>query len=108
MNMEISKIIIFSFIMGGIFTFLGWVMKSQNAGDMINGFDERKYDKTKTSKILGKNFLIMGLIIIGLGFTCFIIPSTYYDFIGKIQFVIIIIGLIISFYKFNKYCKKET
>ena len=39
-------------LLGLMFLFSGWVMKSQNAGDMINGFNDRRYSKIKVSTIM--------------------------------------------------------
>ena len=39
LDIDIYGLIIITFLMGGFLTFLGWVIKSQNAGDMLNGFD---------------------------------------------------------------------
>ena len=64
MNSELLKMQI-AFIFIGIFlVFIGFVSKTQNAGDMINGFDEKKHDKEKVSKILGNNFLCTGICIL--------------------------------------------
>lgn len=46
-NVDIYGLIIITMLMGGLFTFLGWVIKSQNAGDMLNGFDEKNTIKIK-------------------------------------------------------------
>lgn len=66
-NVDIYGLIIITMLMGGFLTFLGWVIKSQNAGDMLNGFDARKYDKDKVSRIIGGDILNTGLLIIILG-----------------------------------------
>lgn len=54
-------------LLGGMFSFLGWVIKSQNAGDIVNGFNNKKDDKEKVSKIMGNNLLFLGICIILIG-----------------------------------------
>jgi len=46
-------LLVITLLLGGMFSFLGWVIKSQNAGDMVNGFNNKKDDKEKVSKIMG-------------------------------------------------------
>ena len=46
-NVDIYGLIIITMLMGGLFTFLEWVIKSQNAGDMLNAFDEKNTIKIK-------------------------------------------------------------
>lgn len=80
MNNELLKMQI-AFIFIGIFLlFIGFVSKTQNAGDMINGFDEKKHNKEKISKILGNNFLCTGiciLILISITFVFLILIFIY-------------------------------
>lgn len=71
-----SVLFIVSLILGIIFLFLGWIIKSQNAGDMINGYNDRIYDKTKVSKIMGNSLLYLGSFIILLD-----IVLVYYFFL---------------------------
>lgn len=49
-NIDIYDLIISTLLIGGMFTGLGWIIKSQNAGDMLNGFDEKNITKTKYPK----------------------------------------------------------
>ena len=57
MNSELLKMQIAFIFIGILLVFIGFVSKTQNAGDMINGFDEKKHDKEKVSKILGNRNL---------------------------------------------------
>jgi len=45
--------LIITLLLGGMFSFLGWVIKSQNAGDMINRFNNKKDHKEEVLKIMG-------------------------------------------------------
>ena len=46
-NVDIYGLIIITIFIGGFSTFLGWIIKSQNAGDMLNGFDAKNTIKIK-------------------------------------------------------------
>lgn len=104
-NMDICGLIIITLIMGGMFTFLGWVIKSQNAGDMLNGFDEKKYDKDKVSKIVGGDILYTGLLVILIGIVGVFLSSKFYNYITIAQVVIYVIGIIKTMYDMNKKCR---
>lgn len=65
----VNELMISTFLLGGMFTFFGWIIKSQNAGDMINGFNEKRHDKKKVSKIMGNNMLYIGISVIIVGLT---------------------------------------
>lgn len=80
-NVDIYGLIIITMLMGGLFTFLGWVIKSQNAGDMLNGFDEKKYDKDKVSRIVGGDMLSTGLLIMLVGSIGIFLSSKFYNYI---------------------------
>lgn len=80
-NVDIYGLIIITMLMGGLFTFLGWVIKSQNAGDMLNGFDEKKYDKDKVSRIVGGDMLSTGLLIMLIGSIGIFLSSKFYNYI---------------------------
>ena len=45
----------FAFLGGGIVTFIGSIIKFFNAGDILNFYDEKIYDKNKVSKIVGND-----------------------------------------------------
>ncbi|MBU3110938.1 DUF3784 domain-containing protein [Clostridium lacusfryxellense] len=104
-NMDLYGLIIITLIMGGMFTFLGWVIKSQNAGDMLNGFDAKKYDKEKVSRIVGGDMLYTGLLIILIGVIGVFLSSKFYNNITITQVVIFVIGIIKSIYDMDKNCR---
>ena len=106
-NVDIYGLIIVTSFMGGLLTFLGWVMKSQNAGDMINGFDARKYNKDKVSKIVGKDMLSTGILIILVGIIGFFFSSKMYNYITFVQIGLFIAGIIKSVYDMEKKCRKK-
>lgn len=106
-NVDIYGLIMVTSFMGGLLTFLGWVMKSQNAGDMINGFDARKYNKDKVSKIVGEDMLSTGILIILLGIIGIFFGSKIYNYITYGQIVIFIVGIIKSIYDMDKKCRKK-
>lgn len=75
-NIDIYGLIISTLLIGGMFTGLGWIIKSQNAGDMLNGFDEKKYYKDKVSQIVGRDMFYTGISIILIGvFDIFLIVN---------------------------------
>lgn len=104
-DVDIYGLIIITFLMGGFLTFLGWVIKSQNAGDMLNGFDEKKYDKDKVSRIVGGNILYTGLVIIILGIIGIFLNSKYYNYVPSAQTFVMLIGVIKWIYEMEKNCK---
>lgn len=106
-NVDIYGLIIITMLMGGFLTFLGWVIKSQNAGDMLNGFDARKYDKDKVSRIIGGDILNTGLLIIILGIIGIFLNSKFYNYITCGQVGIAILGIINIMYKMEKKCKRK-
>ena len=95
-NVDIYGLIIITMLMGGLFTFLGWVIKSQNAGDMLNGFDEKKYDKDKVSRIVGGDMLSTGLLIMLIGSIGIFLSSKFYNYITFVQIGIVVLGIIKS------------
>lgn len=104
-NIDIYGLIIITLLIGGIFTGLGWIIKSQNAGDMLNGFDEKKYYKDKVSKIVGKDMLYTGTSIMLIGFLGVFLNSKFYNYVTFIQIGIMIIGIIKSMIDMNTKCK---
>ncbi|WP_300384660.1 DUF3784 domain-containing protein [Clostridium sp.] len=104
-NVDIYGLVMITLFTGGFFTFLGWVIKSQNAGDMLNGFDVKKYDKDKVSKIVGGDMLNSGLLIISLGIIGIFLSSKFYNYISFSQVSILVLGLIKSMYDMDKKCK---
>ena len=104
-NVDIYGLIIITMLMGGLFTFLGWVIKSQNAGDMLNGFDEKKYDKDKVSRIVGGDMLSTGLLIMLVGSIGIFLSSKFYNYITFVQISIVVLGIIKSMYEMDKKCR---
>jgi hypothetical protein len=104
-NMDVYGLIIITLIMGGLFTFLGWVIKSQNVGDMVNGFDAKKYDKDKVSRIVGGDMLYTGLLVILIGVVGAFFSSKFYNYITIAQVAIYVIGIIKMMYDMNKRCR---
>lgn len=104
-NVDIFGLIIITILMGGLFTFLGWVIKSQNAGDMLNGFDAKKYDKDKVSRIVGGDMLNTGLLIILVGVIGIFLDNKFYNYIPFVQVGIVALGVIKSMYEMDKKCR---
>jgi len=104
-NVDIYGIIIITLFMGGFFIFLGWIIKSQNAGDMLNGFDTKKYDKTKVSRIVGKDMLNTGLLVIFAGIIGIFLSSKFYNYITFAQVGIYVLGIIKIMYDMDKKCR---
>lgn len=104
-NVDIFGLIIITMLMGGLFTFLGWVIKSQNAGDMLNEFDAKKYDKDKVSRIVGGDMLNTGLLIILVGVIGIFLDNKFYNYIPFVQVGIVALGVIKSMYEMDKKCR---
>ena len=104
-NVDIYGLIMITVFMGGLFTFLGWVIKSQNAGDMLNGFDAKKYDKDKVSSIVGKDMLNTGLSVIFVGIIGIFLNSKFYNYITFVEVGIFVVGIIKSMYDMDKKCR---
>lgn len=47
-----------------MFTGLGCIIKSENSGYMLNGFNEKKYYKDKVAKSVVRDILYTGVSII--------------------------------------------
>lgn len=106
-NIDIYGLIISTLLMGGMFTGLGWIIKSQNAGDMLNGFDDKKYYKDKVSKIVGGDILYTGISVILIGIFGIFLNSKFYNYIALTQSGIVIIGIIKSMYDMDTKCRRE-
>lgn len=105
-NIDIYGLIIITGLIGGMLTGLGWIIKSQNAGDMLNGFDDKKYYKDKVSKIVGSDMFYTGILIIFIGALGILLNSKFYNFMAFIQITIFIIGIVKSMYDMKTKCKK--
>ena len=98
-----GMILLSTMFFGGFFTFLGWVSKSQNAGDMINGFDPKKHDKEKVSKIFGNHFLFIGLSVIVIGIIGMALTKVNPNSFMNIQKGVVIAGIIKMIYTLEKH-----
>lgn len=106
-DIDIYGLVIVTMLIGGFLTFLGWVIRSQNAGDMLNGFDPKKYDKNKVSKIVGTDFLYTGLLVLILGTIGAFLTNNFYNYISFTQFIIVVIGIIKAMYDMDIKCKMK-
>lgn len=104
-NVDIYGLVMITLLMGGFFTFLGWVIKSQNAGDMLNGFDAKKYDKDKVSRVVGGDMLNTGLLVIFVGIVGIFLSSKFYNYISFSQAGIFVLGIIKIMYDTDKKCR---
>ncbi|MDU1314819.1 DUF3784 domain-containing protein [Clostridium septicum] len=105
---DLTGILVFAFLAGGILTFLGSIIKFFNAGDILNFFDESKHDKDKVSKIVGKDLLTIGVSVIIIAIIGIFINEKYYNFIMISQAAIVILGLVITIYHQFFKCKKDN
>ncbi|MBD7915086.1 DUF3784 domain-containing protein [Clostridium sp. Sa3CUN1] len=106
-NVDIYGLVMITIFIGGFFTFLGWVIKSQNAGDMLNGFDAKKYNKDKVSMIIGRDMLNVGLLVIFLGIIGMFLSSKFYNYITFSQISIFLLGIIKIMYDMDKKCRRK-
>lgn len=104
-DLDLIGLLVLTFLIGGLFSGLGFVIKTQSAADMINGFDPNKYDKEKSSKEVGTIFLVSGILIIFMGISGIFISEFYYNYIGYIQIGLVIISTIAMVYKLETKCK---
>ena len=86
------------FFRGRNINLLGAIIKYFNCGDILNGFDEKKHDKEKVSRIVGMDFLIIGLSVIIIALISIFIYKKYYNAIMITQGIIIVLGLIKALY----------
>jgi len=97
---------IITLLLGGMFSFLGWVIKSQNVGDMVNGFNNKKDDKEKVPKIMGNNLLFLGICIILIGIINLFLHEKYSSYSSNALIIVILIIIVKATYETNKYGKK--
>lgn len=107
-KVDLIAIFMFAFLVGGILTFLGAIIKYFNAGDILNFFDEEKHNKDKVSKLVGTDLLSIGLSIILIAIISIFIDENYYSAIMIIQVAITFLGLIITFYHQFFVCRKRA
>ena len=105
MKSELLEIQIAFIFMGAFLSFIGLISKTQNAGDMINGFNSKKHDKEKVSKIFGNNFLVAGLCILVLISTTFVFENINIGILKTIIMAVFVIGVIRTMYQIEKYGK---
>lgn len=107
--MSDDKIVLLSvtFLIGVMFSGFGAIIKTQNAGDMINGFDDNGDDKEKVSRIMGRSLLYTGLLEIIVGIIGILFLDRYLKAVCIIQIIIVCSGIGIGVYRTNKYGKKE-
>ena len=100
MKPDLTGILMFAFLGGGIVTFIGSIIKFFNAGDVLNFYDEKIHDKNKVSKIVGNDiFYLIAIISIFLN-------NKYYYAMMITQTIILLMGLLLSCYHFFWTCKK--
>lgn len=104
---DLTLILVFALLAGGIFTFIGGIVKYFNSGDILNWFDEKKQDKEKVSKKVGGGYFYMGLSIIFISLASIFINERYYNTIMGIMLAIVLIGNVVITYIFFKCCKKD-
>lgn len=100
-------LLIVTFLIGAMLTGLGAIIKTQNAGDMVSGFDDRRDDKDKVSRIVGRSMIYTGLLEIVIGVIGIILLEEYFKLVAIIQFIVVCGGIGIGAYRTNKYGKKE-
>lgn len=104
----ISEFTVFIFLIGIFILFLGFVISTQGCADMLNGFNKDTYDEKKSSKIIGKIFLISGTLMILTGIITLLFPDTYLNlsiFLQKILMFLIAPIVLIMCYKLDRHAK---
>lgn len=77
-----SNFVMAMVLLGIMISFFGWIIKSQESIDMLNGFNDRTYDKKKMSKVLGTNLLYVGVLLLLISLSHFIITNNSIDFLS--------------------------
>ncbi len=95
---DLTSILLFAILAGGILSFLGAIIKYFNAGDILNFFDQQKQDKDKVSKLVGTDLLFIGLSVILIAIISLFINQKYYNIMMISQTVIVLLGLAITLY----------
>ena len=106
MQPDLTGILMLAFLGGGILTFIGAIIKFFNAGDVLNFYNEKTYDKDKVSKVVGSDIFYTGLVIIIIAIISIFVSNKYYYVIMMSQVVIILLGILLSCYHFFFTCKK--
>ena len=97
-SIDLTSILLFAILVGGILTFLGAIIKYFNAGDILNFFDQQKHDKDKVSKLVSTDLLFIGLSVILIAIISIFINQKYYNIMMIGQTVIVLFGLAITLY----------
>jgi len=103
---DLTGILMFAFLGGGIVTFIGSIIKFFNAGDVLNFYDEKIHDKNKVSKIVGNDIFYTGLGIILIAIISIFLNNKYYYAMMITQTITLLMGLLLSCYHFFWTCKK--
>ena len=106
MKPDLTRILMFAFLGGGIVTFIRSIIKFFNAGDILNFYDEKIYDKNKVSKIVGNDIFYTGLGIILIAIISIFLNNKYYYAMMITQTITLLMGLLLSCYHFFWTCKK--
>ena len=107
MEPDLTGILMFAFLGGGIITFIGAIVKFFNAGDILNFYDEKKQDKNKVSKLVGGDMFYTGLGVIFIAIISIFLSDKYHYFMMMLQVAIMMVGLLLSIYHFIFTCKKK-
>lgn len=105
MEPDLSGILIISLFGGGITTFIGAIIKFLKCGDILNFYDEKNNNKEKVSKIVGGDIFYTGLCVIFVGIISLFVGEKYYSSMMMAQVIVLIAGLILSFYHLVWTCK---
>ncbi|WP_085829213.1 DUF3784 domain-containing protein [Clostridium massiliodielmoense] len=105
---SLAGILVFGFLIGGILSFFGVIIKYFNVVDIINLYDEKKHDKDKVLKVFGRNFILVGISEITISLISIFINEIYYGYIILFLGFIVISGMSITFYQFFTRCKNTN
>lgn len=106
MQPDLTGILLFAFLGGGIVTFIGAIIKFFDAGDILNFYDEKIHDKNKVSKFVGNDLFYTGIGTILIAIVSIFLSNNYYLTMMITQLFILVIGFLISCYHFFWKCKK--
>lgn len=107
MKPDLTGILIFALLGGGILTFIGGIIKFFNAGDILNFYDEEKHDKNAVSRLVGSDIFYTGLGIILIAIISVFLNEKYYYALMITQVALTFLGLLLSCYHFFLKCKKQ-
>lgn len=107
MKPDLTGILIFALLGGGILTFIGGIVKFFNAGDILNFYDEKKHDKNAVSRLVGSDIFYTGLVVILIAIISVFLNEKYYYALMITQVALTLLGLLLSCYHFFFKCKKQ-